>query len=43
MMMGQFFAAAEAEVQAHAQGIVARQGIFINFWRWLVRLIFRRS
>ena len=43
MMMGQFFAAAEAEVQAHAQGTVARQGIIINFWRWLVRLIFRRN
>ena len=32
-------AAAEAEVQAHAQGTGARQGIFLNFWRYLVRLI----
>jgi uncharacterized protein len=46
MMLGQFFSAAEAELQAHAQGTVARQGIFINFWRYLVRLIrgiFRKS
>lgn len=46
MMLGQFFAAAEAEVQAHAHGAVARQGILINFWRYLVRLIrglFQRS
>ncbi len=43
MMMGQFFAAAEAEVQAHAQGTVARQGILINFWRWLMRLLFRKG
>ncbi len=45
MMLGQLFAAAEAELQARAQGAVARQGIFINFWRYLVRLIrgiFRR-
>jgi carbon monoxide dehydrogenase subunit G len=39
MMLGQFFAAAEAELQAEAAGTVARQGIFINFWRYLVRLI----
>jgi len=39
MMLGQFFAAAEAELKARAQGAVARQGIFINFWRYLVRLI----
>jgi hypothetical protein len=46
MMLGQFFAAAEAELQAHAQGAVARQGILINFWRYLVGLlrgIFRRG
>src|SRR6202011_987577 len=41
MMLGQFFAAAEAEVQARAQGTVARQGIFINFWRYLMRLLRR--
>ncbi len=38
MMMGQFFAAAEAELKASAVGEVARQGILINFWRYLVRL-----
>jgi hypothetical protein len=38
-MLGQFFAAADAELKAHAQGKVARQGIFINFYRYLVRLI----
>ncbi len=46
MMLGQFFAAADAELQARAQGAVARQGIFINFWRYMVRLVrgfFRRS
>jgi hypothetical protein len=43
-MLGQFFAVAEAELQA--QGAVARQGILINFWRYLVGLlrgIFRRG
>jgi len=39
MMLGQFFAAAEAELQAEAAGTVARQGILINFWRYLVRLV----
>ncbi len=39
MMLGQFFAAADAELKAEAAGTVARQGIFINFWRWLVRLL----
>jgi carbon monoxide dehydrogenase subunit G len=39
MMMGQFFAAAEAELQAEAQGTVAHQGFFINFWRYLRNLI----
>jgi len=46
MMLGQFFAAAEAELQAAAKGAVARQGIFINLWRSLVRLLrslFRRG
>ena len=46
MMLGQFFAAAEAELKAEAKGVVARQGIFINFWRYLlsiIRSIFRRS
>ena len=46
MMLGQFFAAAEAELKAEAVGKVARQGIFINFWRYLVRLVrslFRRN
>jgi uncharacterized protein len=38
MMLGQFFAAAEAELRAAAVGEVARQGILINFWRYLVRL-----
>jgi carbon monoxide dehydrogenase subunit G len=39
MMMGQFFAAAEAELKAEAAGTVAKQGILINFWRWIVRAI----
>lgn len=39
MMLGQFFAAADAELKAAAAGQVARQGILINFWRYLVRLI----
>lgn len=39
MMLGQFFAGAEAELKAHAVGEVARQGILINFWRYLIRLI----
>lgn len=39
MMIGQFFAAAEAELKAEAVGKVARQGFFINFWRYLVRLV----
>ncbi len=46
MMLGQFFAAAEAELKAHAVGQVARQGILLNFWRYLVRLVqsvFRKS
>jgi len=46
MMLGQFFAAAEAELKAHAAGKVASQGILLNFWRYLVRLVrsfFRKS
>jgi predicted RecA/RadA family phage recombinase len=39
MMLGQFFAAAEAELQAAAVGAVARQGILINLWRSIVRLV----
>jgi len=39
MMLGQFFAAAAAELKAEAAGTVARQGILINFWRYLVRLL----
>lgn len=39
MIIGQFFAAAEAELKAEAVGKVARQGFFINFWRYLVRLV----
>ncbi len=39
MMLGQFFAAADAELKAAAAGRVARQGILINFWRYLVRLV----
>src|SRR5216684_4393438 len=35
MMIGQFFAAAEAELQAQAAGTVARQGFLLNFWRYL--------
>jgi uncharacterized protein len=38
MMLGQFFAAAEAELRA-AAGTVARHGVFINLWRWLVRAL----
>jgi carbon monoxide dehydrogenase subunit G len=39
MMLGQFFAAAEAELRAEAAGTVARHGVFINLWRWLVRAL----
>jgi len=39
MMLGQFFAAADAELQAEAAGVVARQGILINLWRSIVRLL----
>jgi uncharacterized protein len=43
MMMGQFFAAADAELKAEAVGTVAKQGILINFWRWIMRSLFGRS
>lgn len=46
MLMGQFFAAAGAELKAEAAGTVARQGIVINFFRWIlnsIRGLFRRS
>ncbi len=39
MMIGQFFAAADAELKAEAAGTVARQGFLLNFWRYLVRLV----
>jgi uncharacterized protein len=39
MLLGQFFAAAEAELKAAAAGTVARQGFFLNFWRYLLHLI----
>jgi carbon monoxide dehydrogenase subunit G len=39
MMLGQFFAAAEAELKAEAAGTVARHGFLINLWRWLVRTL----
>lgn len=39
MMIGQFFAAADAELNAEAAGTVARQGFLLNFWRYLVRLV----
>ena len=39
MMLGQFFAAAEAELKAQAAGSVARQGFLINLWRYLLGLI----
>jgi uncharacterized protein len=43
MMLGQFFAAAAAELKAEASGTVARQGLLINFWRWILRSVFGRS
>ena len=39
MMLGQFFAAAEAELKAAAAGNIARQGFFLNLWRFFVRLL----
>ena len=43
MMMGQFFAAADAELKAEAVGTVAKQGILINFWRGIMRSLFGRK
>ena len=46
MLMGQFFAAAAAELKAEAVGKVARQGIMLNFFRWLFgmfRGLFKKS
>jgi uncharacterized protein len=46
MLMGQFFAAAGAELKAEATGTVARQGFAINFFRWImnsIRGFFRRG
>ena len=39
MMLGQFFAAAEAELKVAAAGNIARQGLFVNLWRYFVRLL----
>jgi uncharacterized protein len=39
MMIGQFFAAADAELKAESAGTFARQGFLLNFWRYLVRLV----
>ena len=39
MLLGQFFAAADAELRAAASGRVARQGFFLNLWRYFVRLL----
>ncbi len=39
MMLGQFFAAADAELKAESVGKVARQGFLLNLWRYLIRLI----
>lgn len=39
MMLGQFFAAAEAELKAHAAGTVARHGLLLNFLRYLRSLV----
>jgi hypothetical protein len=41
VMLGQFFAAAEAELKAQTAGTIARQGVLINFWRYLLTLIRR--
>jgi uncharacterized protein len=39
MLIGQFFAAADAELKAEAAGRVARQGFLINLWRYLLNVI----
>jgi uncharacterized protein len=41
MMIGQFFTAMEAEVKA-MPGEEVRQGIAVNFWRYLIKLIRER-
>ena len=38
-LLGQFFAAAEAEFRAEASGTVARHDFFLNFWRYILRAI----
>jgi carbon monoxide dehydrogenase subunit G len=43
MMLGQFFAAAAAELKAETSGTVARQGLLINFWRWILHSLFGRG
>jgi hypothetical protein len=40
-MLTQFFTAMEAELTA-APGEVVRQGIFLNFWRYFLKLIRER-
>src|SRR5215469_5895149 len=39
MMLGQFFAAAAAELRAEEEGTIALQGFFINLWRYVVQLL----
>lgn len=39
MMLGQFFAAAAAELRAEGEGTIARQGFFINLWRYVIGLL----
>jgi carbon monoxide dehydrogenase subunit G len=43
MMLGQFFTAAAAELKAETSGTVARQGLLINFWRWILHSLFGRG
>ena len=39
MLLGQSFAAAEAELRDEASGTVARQGFFLTFWSDILRVI----
>ena len=39
MLIWLFFAAADADLNAAEAGKVARQGFFLNFWRYLIRLV----
>ena len=39
MMLGQFFAAAAAELRAEERGTIARQGFLVNLWRYVVQLM----